>query len=263
MFQPVLISNGVVGWQFLKSTYDKQFEAFNKSPELLRETDNFSAKISSIVTAEDLVADRQVLKVALGAFGLEDDLDNRYFIQKMLEEGTTADDSLANRFADSRYRDFSAAFGFGQGETPQTLTAGFAEEIVARYRAQSFEVATGDQDETMRIALYAERTLAELVSEDKSVDAKWLDIMGQPALRDFFETLFNLPQQFIQIDIDQQLGVFKDRASSILGTEDPSVLLEDGVLDDLLVKYVARAQIDTFNASTSSASVALTLLQNI
>ena len=40
--------------------------------------------------------------MALGAFGLQDDINNRYFIRKILEEGTTNEDALANRFSDTR-----------------------------------------------------------------------------------------------------------------------------------------------------------------
>ena len=39
-------------------------------------------------SAADLVADRRLLKVALGAFGLEGEIDKKAFIRKVLEEGT-------------------------------------------------------------------------------------------------------------------------------------------------------------------------------
>ena len=262
MFQPVLISSGLQGWQFLQRTYDQQLATFNQSAELKRDTDHFAEKIASVTNAEDLVADRQLLSVALGAFGLQDDINNKFFIQKMLSEGTTADDALANRFTDSRYSDFSAAFGLGPGEIRGGLKPGFAEEIIAQYQANSFEVATGAQDETMRIALYAERTLGDIVSGSGSEAQKWFTIMGQPPLRTLFETAFGLPDAFGQADIDQQLGVFQDRASSIFGVSDPAEFADSENLDRLMTTYLARSQLNAGGAGASGAAIALTLLSS-
>ena len=49
------------------------FDTFTKSIELKRDTEYFQEKISSITSAEELVSDRRLLTVALGAFGLQDD----------------------------------------------------------------------------------------------------------------------------------------------------------------------------------------------
>ena len=260
MFQPVIISSGVSGWQFLKATYDRQTEAFNTAPQLKRDTDYFAENIGKVQTAEDLVSDRRLLTVALGAFGLQDDINNRFFIQKMLEEGTTAEDALANRFTDSRYRDLSEAFGLGPNETRGNREPGFASDIVARYQANSFEIATGDQDQSLRIALYAERILPEVVGGDGSVARKWFSIMGQPPLRALFERALGLPEAIGQVDIDQQLGVFQDRAERVFGVSDPAEFADAEILDNVITAYLARSQIQSFDASTSSASIALTLL---
>ncbi|MBY5933617.1 DUF1217 domain-containing protein [Tateyamaria omphalii] len=260
MYQPVLISSGLVGWQFLQRTYDQQLETFSQSAQVKRDTDHFAEKIGSITTAEDLVSDRQVLTVALGAFGLSEDINNKFFIEKMLGEGTTANDALANRFTDSRYREFSEAFGLGPGEVRGSLSSGFADDIISRFRANSFEIEAGNQDESMRIALYAERTLPDVVNAEGSDASKWFNIMGQPPLRSLFETALGLPDAFGQVDIDQQLSVFQERAERILGVSDPAEFATEGALDKLITTYFARAQIEQIGSGASSASIALTLL---
>lgn len=261
MFQPVIPFGGLTGWRFLQSTYDRQFESFTNSVELKRDVDYFSENISTIESAEDLVKDRRLLTVALGAFGLQDDINNRYFIRKVLEEGTLNDDSLANRFADPRYAELSKAFGLGPGETRKTTELGFGEEMIARFQANRFEIAAGEQDSAMRIALYAKREMKELADSDSSIDTKWFSIMGDPPLRKLFEKALNLPESFGQIDIDQQLGVFKERAKKQFGTNDISAFSDSDRLDDLVTKFIVRDQISNFNASLSSGSIALTLLQ--
>ena len=260
MFQPLVPDTGLTGWRFLQRTYDSQFEAFSENTALQRDTDYFVENIGQITTAEALVNDRRLLTVALGAFGLQDDIDNRYFIQKVLEEGSVNEDALAVRFSDSRYQEMSQAFGFGPGEFLKTGENLFAEAIVERFRTNSFEVAAGEQDDAMRIALYAQRELTEVAEMDGSIATKWYTIMGDPPLRELFEKALGLPSSVGQIDIDQQLEVFKDRAQSVFGSDDPAQFASEEVREEAITKYILLNQIDAFGGGQSSTSIALTLL---
>ena len=262
MFQPVIPSSGISGWRFLQRTYDTQLETFGQSAQIQRDTDHFRDNIAKITTAEELVADRQLLTVALGAFGLSEDIDNKFFIKKMLEEGTIADDALANRFTDTRYRDMVEAFGFGPSEITRTGFTLFTDEIIEKFQVTEFETATGAQDESMRFALYAQRELPEIAGDDGSDTQKWFTIMGQPPLRSLFETALGLPSAIAQVDIDQQLEVFRDRANTVFGSPDAAQFSDPDVIEDLVVQYLARAQINSIGSGASSASIALTLLQS-
>jgi len=208
-----------------------------------------------------LVGDRRLLGVALGAFGLSDDLENRFFIQKILEDGTRDSGALANRLADNRYKRLSDAFGLGPGEVPKTLSPSGMSDIVDLFKTQSFEISVGEQDDTMRIALFAQRELGRLAGETMSEDAKWFTVMGLPPLRKMLETALGLPTSFGQIDIDRQLEVFRDRASSSFGETSVSQFSDPQALERLTNLYLARSQITSFNAAVSSGSTALTLLQ--
>lgn len=262
-FQPVILGKGLAGWQFLQRTYDSQFEAFNKAPELDRDTEYFAKKIGTVFTAQELVADRRLLTVALGAFGLSEDLNNRFFIQKILEDGTGSPDALANRLADSRYQRLSETFGFGPGEVPKTLISSEMTEIADTFRTQSFEVSVGEQDDSMRISLYAQRELNRLASDPMSEDAKWFSLMALPPLREMFETALNLPASFGQINIDKQLEVFQDRARSAIGEDTVSQFTDPEAIEKLTNLYLARSQLESLNLATTSASNALILLQAI
>lgn len=260
MFQPVIAGAGIVGWQFLQRTYDTQFEAFNRSPQLQRDDEYFLENISSVKTAADLVSDRRLLGVVLGAFGLQDDIDNRYFIQKILEDGTSDPKALANKLADERYKDFSQAMRFGPGEAPNTSVASKMQELVEMNRRQAFEIAVGQSDETMRIALFAQREIQRIASEDSSEEAKWFTVMGLPPLRKMFETALGLPPGFGQIDIDKQREVFEDRTRTLTGDNTVSQFSNPEALGRITELYLARSQVDAFNTSTSSAANALQLL---
>ncbi|MEL6649013.1 MAG: DUF1217 domain-containing protein, partial [Pseudomonadota bacterium] len=220
MFQPVLPLSGLPGWTLLNRTFESQTDAFNASPQIVRDTDYFVENIASVRTAEELVADRRLLSVALGAFGLEDDINSRALIQKVLEDGTSDPASLANRLADDRYARLSEAFGFGNALFgTNTGDLGFGERIAEQFRVRSFESAVGDQDQSLRLALNATRELADMAADDATNDTLWFRVLGTPPLREVFERAFNLPTSFGQLDIERQLDEFKDRAERVLGVE--------------------------------------------
>lgn len=261
-YQPVVVGTGLVGWQFLKSTQENQREIFDSSFELQRDTDYFAENIRSVTTAEELVNDRRLLRVALGAFGLQDDIDNKFFIQKILEEGVTETDSLANRLADERYKSIAEAFSFDSVFGPRTQLSFFAEEIIPKFQAQEFEVAIGEQDNTLRLALNLERNLPEISSEEVADDTKWFRLMGNPPMREVFEIALGLPSSFGQLDIDKQLEVFRDKSQSRFGVSEIDELTDPEVMDRIVQTYFLQNQVQNFQAS-GAGQVALSLLQSI
>ncbi|OYX41629.1 MAG: flagellar protein [Rhodobacterales bacterium 32-67-9] len=261
-FTPVVPFGGYAGWKFLARTREAQKEAFLENATLQRDEAYFREKIGGIATAEDLVADRRLLSVALGAFGLGDDIDNRYFIRKVLEDGTLRPDALANKLADKRYQEFSKAFGFGDFDVPRTRLSDFADGILASYETRRFEEAVGEQSEAMRLGLNAERELARLADRNISGDAKWFSVLGSAPLREVFQTALGLPAAFASIDLDQQLGTLKNRAEQMLGSSDIAQFSDPRKVEDLVRLYLLRAEAQGARSVYSAQSAALTLLQS-
>jgi hypothetical protein len=259
-FQPILAGSGVAAWNLLKSTMPTQTEVHDAGPAITRDTEYFEAKISSINTAEELVSDRRLLRVALGAFGLQDDINNRFFVRRILEDGTVKEDALANRLTDSRYKDLAGAFGFGNDATPLSKLSDFGTKITDKYRRQQFEVAVGEQDQSLRLALNAERELKGLATSGVGETTKWLKIMGNAPLRQVFETALGLPSSFSQLDLDQQLEIFRDRADRQLGSGEIAQFSEPDQVNKLVQRFLLRDQVKDIQAASSS-NVALSLLQ--
>lgn len=258
-FQPILPANGLVGWSFLQRTYEAQTKAFDSSAVMTRDTEYFAAHIAEVNSAEDLVADRRLLRVALGAFGLGDDLNNRFFIRKILEEGTLNPSSLANKMSDNRYTALAEAFSFDLG-VPNTKLSDFADNIIGKYRAKQFEVAVGEQNQDMRLALNAQRELSDIALSGDSETTRWYQIMGNAPLRSVMETALGLPSSFSQIDLDQQREVFAEKAKRQLGIDTLDDLADPEIMTKLVERFLLRSEVNA-SAGSSSASIALTLLQ--
>ncbi|MCW1950541.1 MAG: DUF1217 domain-containing protein [Octadecabacter sp.] len=261
-FQPVVPLSGYAGWLFLDRTADQQRATFNESPSITRLTDTFRERIGDIRTAEDLVQDRELLEVALGAFGLDDDINNTFFIQKVLEEGSIEPDALANRLSDGRYADFSEIFGFGDFAIARTALSFFADEIVDRYEAEQFERAVGEQDNAMRLALNLGPALGDVLNGNSTNIGHWYGMMGNAPLRSMFETALGFPSSFATIDIDQQLEQFQARAEATFGTDQMNELASPENQEKMIRLYMLRSEISASSA-TSGASIALSLLQQI
>jgi hypothetical protein len=237
-----------------------QQKAFETAPELQRDTAYFSENIGKISSAGELVSDYRLLKVALGAFGLDDDLPNKALIRKVLEEGTLDPESFANRMVDKRYFALAEAFGFDLG-TPRSKLSDFAPGLLDAYRTRQFEIAVGTQNQDMRLAMTLERELTTLIARGNTADGKWFSVMGNPPLRKVFETALGLPASLGAVDVDQQLTVFRNRASAVFRNGEVDQFSAPEAREKLNQLFLMRAQIAAGETAMSSGAIALTLLQ--
>lgn len=251
---PVVPFSGYAGWRYLQRTLDDQQSRVASSTVNKREEAYFRANIGNVTSAEDLVADRRLLKVALGAFGLDSDLPNRAFIRKVLEGGT-ASGSLAAKMTNKSYAAMAKAFAFDT--VPATLTSGFADTILPAYQERQFEIAVGEQNNDLRLAMNAQRELAALAATSSSDSTKWYTIMGSEPLRNVFETAFGLPDAFATIDVDKQLTMLRDKADRYFGRSDVAQFADPERVETLVKQFLLRSTA----ASISATSPALTILQ--
>lgn len=258
-FQPIVPFSGMAGWTFLQRTQEAQQKAFNAAPEITRDVDYFRANIGKVKSAEDLVGDYRLMKVALGAFGLDDDLPNKAFIQKVLGEGSLDPESFANRMVDKRYLALTETFGFDLG-TPNTQRADFTDGLLSNYQTRQFEIAVGEQDGDMRLALALDRDLMAIVEKETTADGKWYSVMGNEPVRQVFETALGLPATFAGLDLDQQLDVFRERADAVFGDSEINQFADPERMDELNRLFLVRAQIAAGQSGMSSGAIALTLL---
>jgi Protein of unknown function (DUF1217) len=260
-FQPVLPFSGYAGWTFLQRTMDRQQATQQSVPAQQRDEAYFRDRIGKVQTAEQLVNDKRLLRIALTAFGLEGDVNSRAFIRKVLEGGTLKEGSLANKLADKQYQKLSAAFGFGDFSVPRTKISTFPDEILAQFRARSFGTAVGAQNNGYRLALNAQRELPTIAARGTTETAKWYQLLGNAPLREVMQTALGLPKSFASIDLDQQVAVLKTRAEAAFGAPTVSQFADPAKLDALTRRFLLRSEMLDQGGGTSPAAIALTLLR--
>ena len=144
---------------------------------------------------------------------------------------------------------------------PRTKLSTFADEILAQYRARSFETAVGEQNNTYRLAMNAERELPALAAKSTSATAKWYTVLGNAPLREVMQTALGLPKSFSSIDIDQQVTVLKARAEAAFGSSDLAQFKDMGKMEALTRRFLLQSEIQGQAVASSPAARALTLLQ--
>lgn len=261
-FAPILPLAGYTGWGFLKRTMVRQQAVQQALPAQQRDEAYFRDKIGKADTAEKLVNDKRLLRIALTAFGLEGDVNSKAFIQKILEGGTLKEGSLANKLADKQYTKFAAAFGYGDYSVPRTAISTFPDEIIQQFRARSFETAVGVQNNTYRLAMNAEREIPALAAKSTSETAKWYTLLGNAPMREVMQTALGLPKSFSSIDIDQQVSVLRTKAEATFGSTDIRQFSDPDKMDALVRRFLLQSDIQSQTASSTPAAIALTLLRS-
>lgn len=261
-FQPAIFAGGYAGWRLLERTAAKQMETFEKSPSLRRDIEYFRENIAKATTAEALVADRRLLTVALGAFGLGEEIDKRAFIRKILEGGTEDPRSLASRLSDARYTAFAKAFGYGDLSGVDVSDKAFVEDIVARYKAREFESAVGEADDDMRIAMNFKREIAAIASSRSADKSGWYQVLGQRPVLELVRTAFGLPSSISNLDVDKQKEIFEQKALSLYGDKTVAAFLDPGNVEAVIRRFFLFRQIENGPAASTPGMNALTLLQS-
>ncbi|NNC37709.1 MAG: DUF1217 domain-containing protein [Acidimicrobiales bacterium] len=257
-FTPIIPLSGLGGWNFLERTLDRQMEIYNKSPDIARDVEYYLGNIDSISTLDEFMGDRRILKVALGAFGLSEEIDKGAFVRKVLEEGTLEDDSFANRLNNPNYISFAQAFSFGDFGFVSNDASN--QRIVDQYRDESFEISLGEVDDDMRQALNFKREIGTIAERDLTEAGGWFQVMASLPLRSVVEAAFNLPSSFSQIDLDQQAEVLADRADQYFGSRSVDIFKDPENIDVAIRRFQLTRQIANGPASTSPAASAITIL---
>lgn len=260
MFQPAIPISGYAGWKVFERSAARQKAAFEDQAAVQRDLAYFKEKISSIRSPEDLVRDRRLLSVALGAFGLEDEIDKKAFVRRALDDGVLDPRSFANRLNDTRWRSFATAFSAENLALGRFDLSSAREDVAARFIERAFERSVGDVDPNFRLAMNFRREAKAIASSANADRVGWLQIMGQRPLRAVVEAALGLPSSIVNLDIDRQRLAFEQKSEAVFGTASPKAFLEDANVEQALRRFFARSEVEEGPGANTRGAAALSLL---
>ena len=189
-------NSSLVWYKMIEKSHEKEMALFEKQPQIKREIQHFQEKAKAITTVDDLLKDRRVLQFALSAFQLEDQVNSKGLVKKLLTEDLENRKSLVNRLVDPRYKQFATAFkSLAAGEKP-FQSAEFVKTIVGAYKTNEFEKFEGERNPALREALFFKRSIKNLTSVSQ--------ILANPTLSKVARVALGLPDQFAALEFDQQ-----------------------------------------------------------
>jgi hypothetical protein len=224
-FQPIVPLTGYTGWRFLQRTIETQQTAFDQSRPTQNETDYFRENISKIETADDLINDRRLLSVALGAFGLDEDLNNKYFIKKILEEGTLGG-SLASRLSDKRYAALSSSFGFGVGTKPLTNISNLVTDFNTQFESRDFARKAGSSSTDLNFAMNVTSQIEDITAKTTNNNEQWIALLDNASLRNVVEKALDISADVEDLSLYETIETFKQSAKDVFGTDQVSNLAD-------------------------------------
>lgn len=261
-FQPFVLGTGLAAWGLLKSTLATQKTAFNKNFIPQSDSAYFKDRFATLNTADDIVSDRRILRVVLGAYGLTDDIENRHFIKTVMSEGVSDPTTLANKLSDRRYRTLASDFDFSQTPPAHKNRPQLATQTVNAYLAQSFEIEIGRSDMDMRLSLSFKRAFTDIARSASSDNSAWFQILATPPVKEVIQTALGLPTEFSKLDIDDQHTRIQEKAKQIFGTKTINELAENNSLEEITRRFLIIRQAKS-GAQTSPLQTALVLLSSI
>lgn len=180
-----------------------------------RDKTYYLAEIGKIDSIDDFMSNQRVLSFAMRAFGLEDMLNSKALIRKVLEGGVDDRRSLANTLADPRFREFAEAFNFKRYGATTTSFGRTQQGTVDRFLRQALETNAGRSNEGVRLALYFERKAPTINSV--------YSLLADRAIYKVIETALDLPPNLPSAGIEKQAALISQRLD-IADLKDPKEL---------------------------------------
>ncbi|KAB0679884.1 DUF1217 domain-containing protein [Aureimonas leprariae] len=163
----------LLGYKLYATDISKSLERLEKTASVKKDADYYSKNIGNVTSVDDFLNDYRLYSYAMKAYGLEDQIASKGLIRKVLESDLSDSTSFANKLADSKYRNFAAAFNFGSIATTDTKlvqTTAQANDLVEAYSEQRVREGTAAAAKTTYYS--------DAIAKVKSVD----DLLNDPAM---------------------------------------------------------------------------------
>lgn len=217
-------------------------ETTAKSPAVAQQTKYFKQHIGEVKSAGDLMKNYRLLSYALKAFGLDDMVNSRALVRKILDGGVSDPKSLANKMNDTRFKEFAKAFDFAAHGAQTTSRAAASTEIIEKFTRQTLETEAGATNESVRLALYFTRKAATITSA--------FDILADKALLKVVRTTLSMPEAMSQQNIDTQAKAL-DKKIKYADFQDPAKVKR------FVQRFTAMADMNAPQAVSGGAGLAV------
>lgn len=134
-----------------------------KAPDVAAEKKYFDANIGKATSIDAFLKDRRLFNYAMKAFGLGDRTYAVGLMRKVLQQGVSDPNALANTLHDPNILAFAKAFDFA-GKGAAVPDAALTSDVDGRYVELAMETQQGQQNPGVELALYFRQQAPKLTS---------------------------------------------------------------------------------------------------
>lgn len=194
----------------------------------------------------DLVLYPELRDIVLSAFDLPKDSFTGEFFTSMIISDPDDPNSFVNLYDDDRWKELVEMMGTYASEGGNLSDDDYVEEVIDMYENKRFEIAVGEQDQNMRLALNFERLIGDYSEKDN-----WYSILADEPLRTVLDSVFSTPDGFIQLDLEDQVVWYENQSRQMFGDSTPAVFADSENIEEALRRYLAAIDAE----STSGVSL--------
>ncbi len=111
-----------LSYRLLTNDMSRTLSRIASQADVARDMKYYQDNIGKVTSVDQFLDDRRLFSIALKAHGMDDMLNAKAFMRKVLESDLSDDKSFANRLADTRYAAFAKVFNFTpSGDVRQSL----------------------------------------------------------------------------------------------------------------------------------------------
>lgn len=197
------VGGSIVQYQVINAQRDRLMTQFEKLPQVKNDLEHLKKAAPNLTTVDALLKDRRSLQVVLSAFQLEDQVDARALLKKVMTQDPEDTASLSNQLSDPRYKQLAKAiYPLSQGTKIFSSTAS-VKAIIGAYETNEFEKYQGEQTPGMREAMYFKRNIAGITSP--------LQIVGSKQFMEVARVALGLPKEIAYQTAKKQAEIIGKR----------------------------------------------------
>ncbi len=182
----------------------------------------------------DLVLYPELRGIVLSAFGIDKDAFTGEFFTSMLISDPNDPNSFVNLYDDDNWRALVDLIGSYADRGNSLQDEDYVSELISAYENKRFEIAVGEQDQNMRIALNFERLIQEFADAES-----WFTVLADQPLRTVLDAVFTAPEGFINLEIEDQAEWYAARSRQLFGDATPAVFADPENVQEALRRYLA------------------------
>ena len=210
-----------------------------KTPAVATASAYYSANIGKVTSIDAFIGNRRLFGFAMSAFGLDDMVNAKALMRKVLEGGVTDTKALANTLDNPKILAFAKAFDFAAQGASVMSSAAATTGVVASYIEQSLETTQGTANKGVQLALYFARKAPAITNV--------YEILADKNLLNVVQTVLGISPLTSAQNVDTQAATLK-KALTLADFSDTKKL------GAFVARFAARYDVDNATSAASASA---------